>query len=189
MSCARTKCTRPAVRGAGHGLCRFHAAAAAATNPHVDVTPVRAHVQHLNREGWTLAAIARAANVDPVTVQRINSGKYRQIRRDTARKIGAVRTTSTGKWSVDVTPTMRRLRSLQAAGYTQSELGRITGLDQTTISTLSLGKRERCTTAVAEQVHNLYSMLCAEPVADPTPLARERRWPVPMAWNDIDNLR
>lgn len=142
---------------------------------------------YLTQHGWTQATIAATAGVHRTTVARICDGTYAQVRESTAKKILAVGVASRGSERQPAISTARRLRSLQAAGYSQSRLERCTGVDQTTISKLSLGKQRVVTTDIATRVDAVWVRLANRPVMPPTPQAVARRWPVPMAWNDIDD--
>lgn len=185
MVCKRENCQRRAENGASHGYCREHALTLNAINPHVDTTEVVERINHLVEEGWSLADIARCAGVHYQTVSNLHRGLYQCVRLNTMRKIMSA--TADNRLSVDAEPTGRRLRALQAAGYNQPELERIIGVDQTTISAFSHGTRPRCLKTVADAIHAVYEVLSAKPVGEPTHAARVNRWPVPMAWFDIDD--
>lgn len=185
MLCKRENCHRQAERSASHGYCRSHALVFKATNPRVGTTEVVDRINRLVSEGWSLADIARCAGVHEQTVSSLHRGLYQHVRLNTVRKIMSA--TGDNRLSVDAEPTDRRLRALQAAGYNQPELERITGVDQTTISVLSHGRRPNCLKSAADTVHAVYEVLSAQPVGEPTHTARVNRWPVPMAWFDIDD--
>lgn len=187
MKCARTRCKRPAVRGAGHKLCRLHAHVAGAENPYVDAGPARVWAQTLVNDGWTINLIASQAGVDRTTIKRLIADEYRLVRESTEQAILAVSKQDHTKGWVPSWPYMRRVQSLQAAGWSQKDLEKILGIDQTTISALSIGRKQFVSPQVAEAITEWWDALEHRPVGAPTHTARQRNWPVPMAWRDIDD--
>lgn len=187
MKCARTRCKRPAVRGAGHKLCGFHAHVAGAENPRVDAGPARHWAQTLANDGWTVHLIAAQAGVSRDTVKHLISGRFKQVRESTERAILSVSKQDHTKGWVAAWPYTRRVQSLQAAGWSQKDLEKMLGIDQTTISALSLGRKQFVSPQVAEAITEWWDALAHRPVGEPTFTARRRNWPVPMAWRDIDD--
>lgn len=187
MKCARPNCSRAATRGASHGLCRNHATAAGVAAPMLPAHPVAEHIRDLHRHGWSMRGIAAAAGVDDSTVMRIFRGEYAYLRTSTATKLEAVGIMDVGARTQSAAGSIRRVQALQAAGYDQVRLAAETGVDQTTISKLSRGVQARVNTDIALKIDAAWQRLAALPVGEPTRLAKANRWPVPMAWNDIDD--
>ena len=188
--CRRPNCDRLVQHGAHHGYCRRHARVMSIGDNYVPSGPTLAHLHHLLDGGWSCAAIARASGVSVDTIYDMRDNPRPTVRESTARGILATHltdTASTGDEWVHAWPVQRRARSLQAAGWSQAEIARLTGITPTTISKVTVGCRY-VTRRTADVINKAWQDLAPEPVAGPpTATAKKHGWPVPMWWDDIDD--
>ena len=182
-----TRCHRQAAPGR-HGYCRWHAEALGAADTYTDSTPVAEHVDALLDAGWECATVARAAGLRIQTVYKLRDRTTTTVRKSTADGILAIRPDDTDDpaW-IPAWPYQRRLRALQAAGWSQHTLATAAGVTQSLISKLSNGRRFT-TRATAEVINDMWRELQNKPVAGPpTDVAARRKWAVPMEWDNIDD--
>lgn len=184
-TCQRETCTNIAMN-AKHGYCLKHAQGTGLMDHHVPAEPTKNRIHQLLNNGWTIRAIAASAGLTTVTIGNITSGRTTSVRTSTARKINQLTNhTNKGPW-LPAWPTQRRLRSLQAAGWTQTAIANATNTSQAGISTLTTGKRH-VTRATAENIAALYAKHEGDPVREPSPAARKHGWVPPAWWDNIDN--
>lgn len=91
---------------------------------------------------------------------------------------------------VDATGTVRRIRALQALGWTYGDMGARYGYGENWANMLT--RRPLVVSTNAERITQIYDDLCmvipVGPYATRTRnLARRKGWPPPLAWDDIDN--
>jgi len=95
--------------------------------------------------------------------------------------------------------TVRRIQALVARGWSQARIAGMLGMGAANLGDL-LYRREAVTAARARAVRSLYARLWDQPPPESSHrekiaasrarrYAAERRWPPPMAWDDIDNPR
>lgn len=171
--------------------------------PFIDATPVREHLRALGIDGIGLRRVAELSGVPYSTlaslmysVRRPPGG--RRVRRETARRVLAVRRTTgapAGGTRVAALGTRRRIQALVAIGWTLTALAE--HLDRDVASLRHSLHRETVTTATARAVTALYERLWNTRPDEPTPaycrradgaraMARARGWRPPMDWEDID---
>lgn len=183
-TCRKPTCTRVA-QPARHGYCEIHARAHQVENPNIDATQATRKVEHLLANGWTTNLIATQAGVSKWSVQELAKHRSKQVRKRTHDRLQAV--PDTPPTLPPAWRTQRRLRSLQAAGWTQQELGRRLSLSQTTLSAITIGKHPYVTRKVARLVDEFYRAHFNTPVQEPSLSARRAGWVPPMWWDDIDD--
>lgn len=95
---------------------------------------------------------------------------------------------------IDATGTIRRTRALSAIGFTQQQLASHLELSPAHVHTLLNGAVSQVFPATAQRIARQYRRLCWRPPTGPAAdaerdAARERGWPNPLAWDDIDDPR
>lgn len=184
-TCRRENCYLRALN-ASHGYCHKHAKAAGVLDPYVPAASTQKRIQQLVDQGWTLGAIAKSADLNPTTVWNITKHANETLRSSTARKIHQLTNTSNkGPW-VPAWPTTRRLRNLQAAGWTQTELADAMGITQASVSAVVIGKKY-ITREIAEKITDLYEAHASDEVRPPARAARKHGWVAPAWWDNIDD--
>lgn len=181
--CKRPRCTN--VAKAKHGYCNEHAKLLAAADPYIPACRSRLALRLLQDAGLSQHAIGVAVGMKADTVAKILRGQ-KTVRRSTERKILAV-TSHDSPVEPPTWPTIRRLQSLQAAGFEQSEIAAGTGYSQSTLSKIMSGKRTFVSPAVARAVAEFYGDHKTDPVRRPARAARGKPWPTPMWWENIDD--
>lgn len=187
-TCKRPTCDMKPQGNAKHGYCRKHAKTENAANTYVPAAPTVARLHALLDAGWSCAAIADTVGISTYAVYNLRDNKQNSVRKTTAQGIARINPrVHTGASWIPAWPIQRRLCALQAAGWSQAQLGTMTGLDQAEISKLTTG-RAHITHRIADAVTTLWDDLAHQPVAGPpTKLAQRRKWVPPMEWDDIDN--
>lgn len=205
MKCSRLKCQRPAHKG-HRGLCAQHheqdQIARAARGDwifgSVPAGEIRKHIKSLNEAGWSYRRIARASGVSLANLFLIR--KRETVRADTAAKLYSVPldgsstlTVKTG--CVPAIGSARRIRALNAIGYSLVNISREVGITAEWLSELTTGKVEWV------RIDNALSLAAAFDRLQLTPAppsrgatyarnrAARRGWPPPLAWDEdtIDN--
>jgi hypothetical protein len=196
----------PAARGSRRNYARWRARQIAygQWEPWAPAAPVREHVQELHRDGATIRAIARAAGVSPMTVQRLLHGEPdrcrpapHRMRAGGARRLLAVTPVSARQVAVrrDAAGTRRRLRALTAVGYSSVSLAAATGTTPGIIRDLVSGHVSTVSAALHTAVAALYDEIWDQPPPASTgaqrraiAAARQRAarngWPPPMGLDD-----
>ena len=171
----------------GHPYSEKHAKAYGYRLPKVSTHMARVVIAELQAAGWSQRAIAEAAGVAENTVWQATRNEV--MRTQSARKIVALRGKLPNPHRVPAWPSMRRLRSLQAAGHTGKQLAEGTGIPASTISFIVNAKGDLIARTQAEVISRFWREHCTDPVRTPTPTAKRNHWPVPMWWDNIDNPR
>jgi lambda repressor-like predicted transcriptional regulator len=166
--------------------------------------PVHGHVQSLRTNGASCRAIARAADVSPMTVHRLLNGDpagccaaSRRMRAGEARRLLAVTPRAAARAGArrDATGTRLRLRALTATGYPAAGLAARAGVAPSTIRDLLSGHTRTVTPVLHRAVAALYDDLWDQP--PPASTGAQRRaaaaalhraaangWPPPMGLDD-----
>lgn len=168
----------------------------------------RAARSYVVREGdvWVAHVWPTDADIAEWHRQRTELGAERERRRRQAESYRRRRYLNRGPLLVPALGTVRRLRALQALGWTQRQLSEYVDVSAARIGHLSQGHRtnkrtgeDQVTTHVhietAEAIGQLYRKLCMTLPPDPDSWVakRQRRharnlgWAPPLAWDDIDD--
>ncbi|MGW2095757.1 helix-turn-helix domain-containing protein [Promicromonospora sukumoe] len=158
----------------------------------VDAEPIRDHITRLVEAGVTENAIAHQCGISRQAISLIRRGHTRQVRRSTADKLLAVthRPHPTQRL-VPAIGALRRLRALQAIGWTTTQLGDRLGMLQTHVAQIQ--HRDLIAGGRWRQIADLYERLSATPGS--SSITRQRAaakgWLLPMEWEgyDIDDPR
>jgi hypothetical protein len=155
--------------------------------PNVPVPVVREQIRLLVAAGMSLAAIARATGLYPLTVEQINRGEGRYVQGHTAALIRAVvpvRTPPLGL--VDAVGSCRRAQALARAGYTQRDQVARCGLERRGFWSLIHGAQKLIGPANAAALDRMFQDLrdTPGPSAAAVACATRHGWPGPDAWDD-----
>jgi hypothetical protein len=169
--------------------------------PYVDADPVRVHVQALRAVGMSLPAIATAAGVKPLVLQRLlyNSPtrpRTTRIRPANAEAILSVHANLDGITRgarVPALGTRRRLQALQRDGWSMRRLGAEFGLHTDTLYRALDPKAKRVQAVTARRVQVVFDRLAGTPGGSPWARNRAARagWAPALAWDEdtIDDPR
>lgn len=172
----------------------------------VDATPVREHLAALRATGFGVRRIAAASGVAQETIDGIFGIRGRpatvRVRPETAAALLAVDgTTPPGiaeRVPVPSLGTLRRLRSLTAAGYSLAAIARDAGLTPEPLGRILRSARTTVGSITHDRIKVTFDRL---PAGGPTPrttheasviAARRDRanaagWPMPAAWDNPDD--
>ncbi len=156
-----------------------------------DAAPVREHIMHLRANGMGKRRIAEVAGVHQSVIDVIIYGKHgspaTRILRRNADKVLAVTYDPAPGSVVDPTGTVRRIRALQAIGWTLAEIASRIGWATNNLGTLTSGYRA-CNAETAAKIRAVYDELSMTPgpSARSRYWAQKRGWLPPLAWNDDD---
>ncbi len=173
-------------------------------NPFVDATPVRQHIHTLRREGIGIQQLAKLTGLSARHLRDLAEDSHpdrpviQKVRPETAEHIMAVEPTDANRapgTQVDATGTRRRLHALVAVGWSQSRLAAELRRGVTNLNRSMTG--ESVTLRTAQRVSDLYDRLWDQAPPQATAAqrnavqaarshARQRNWPPPLAWDDID---
>ena len=181
--CARPSCPNRATHGA-KGYCDKHAYALGTLTPFVDATDTIHRLRWLLHDGHSYRSIARASGVQATTIYRLMTGQLHRVRQITADRIASLEGTPN---RVPAWPLIRRVQSLIAAGMSQADISRATGLSKSEVCVLVHEKRKRVSHHTDAAIRELYAAREHQPVGTPGRMARERGWQPPLAWDDIDD--
>lgn len=161
----------------------------------VPIHLVRPHIRRLRAAGMTWEAIATDAGLALRTVVRAGRDpNYQTLTPRTARRLVSVRPQTRSNTSA--LTARRRLRALVAIGYPFNHVAAEVGMTPANLSTFIRDARpgregtwrsvhadvwERCAAAY----DRLY--MTPGPSDRARDYARERGWPPPLAWNDVDD--
>ena len=188
--CTYRTCANLAVRGAIHHLCEAHARICNVQNPHINATETARRIQNLHQNlGWTVTALMAETGLGQDTIEALLKNRYSLVRKRTADLIADINPahpTSNGR-NVPAWPYQRRLHALQAAGWSQGQLATHTGIQQTTLSKISCGRRT-VNRDIAHAILTFWHTVEHQPVkGPPTPTAEKHNWAQPAFWDNIDD--
>jgi hypothetical protein len=165
---------------------RYRLAAYGQWEPYGDLEQVRAHLNLCRDNKLGLARISKITGISTSTLSRIRRGVGKYVTKTVADTILAVDPNATVR--VNPTGTARRIRSLVALGWSTYAIAERLGCTQNRVWELT-EERAWVTPATHNKVSALFDNLCMTP--GPSAISRSRAaakgWPVPLAWNDIDN--
>jgi hypothetical protein len=183
VKCARPTCSRKAGHGGrNRGLCELHYKLT--DKGYVDVARARAHLIALNESGFSWRHIARLTGLTEQGLYRVRDGE--RCQRVTEAKILAVPTPKAlaGPGRINAVGSQRRIRALQALGWTQRNLEDRLGLHPRRLSTVLV--RPKIYTPMARKIADVYDELSMLPGPSEKTrnMARNKGWPVPLCWDD-----
>lgn len=186
VKCARLTCSRKAGHGGrNRGLCEQHYRLT--DKGYVDVTRARTHLLALNQAGFSWCHIAKLAGLTEQGVYGIRDGK--RCHRSTEAKILAIPTPTplSGSGRINAVGSQRRIRALQALGWTQRNLEDRLGLHPRRLSIVLV--RPKVYTPMARMISQVYDELSMTPgpSSRTKALARNKGWHPPLCWDDIDD--
>ena len=162
----------------------------------VDAEPVRKHIVELKARDIGSRRIEELTGISRSAIQSVLRGRpsqnrppRRRVLRTTAEKILAIpldvdhRCRGTRR---DATGSVRRLRALQAIGWTQTEIARRLGWTCANINRYFLGRQDTISHGFAKDIAALFDELQLSP--GPSDRARQqarlRGWAPPLAWDE-----
>lgn len=208
VKCGNPKCGRLTPQPLRRGVCnacylmlrRRQTAYGRWDNGRVDAAPVRDHVIALKEAGVSYRKTAELAGLDTSYIQTLLYGRgtppAEWVTEETAEKILAVEIPASvldvadGNELVPAIGVQRRLRALFAAGWPMCELAREIDMPPSNFGRMVL-RREFVPARRHQQAVELFNRLQLVPGPSERcrALGRERRWALPMQWDedDIDN--
>lgn len=183
--CARPGCTRtgnPRYRN----YCRTHAEHLRIIQPRIPADKPRQHLQNLLNHGASLKSIAEATGANYITLHNLKQGKSATVSATTAQRVLSL-TQPPQQYRQPAWPTMRKLQSLRAAGWTLNELATHTGISRSNISYISTGAWDTVTPHIHHATEKTWQALSAKPIRPPAKNLIPFNWPLPMEWDDINN--
>jgi transcriptional regulator with XRE-family HTH domain len=158
-----------------------------------DPARARAHVQALVEGGMTQPQIAALAGVSISTVNRMlypGLGAKR-IRKESERRLLAVKIDPSPNDAVDAIPAQRRVRALMAIGWTQQQLSKRSGISTALLNRVASGRKKMIRRYSEEKIVALFDEIGMIP--GPSERIRQyamgKKWLPPLAWDDIDDLK
>ena len=152
---------------------------------------IRSHVQALLDSGMGRAEIARRADVEFVTITRLLRGDLATMRRDRATRLALVTPTDVKAQEaglVDATGSIRRLRALNAIGWSDAEVMRKAG--RRPAEAWMMTQSGRCYASTRAAIAAAYDDLWDKTPPRSSGATRAIRraqlngWPPPLAWDD-----
>lgn len=189
---SRHACPCPECRDAGRRRTKLNAHRRATnTRDRLPADPVREHVQNLTDRGMGRAEVARLADVGTVTITRLLRGETKELRRDRALRLLAVRVppvTGQEVGMVQACGLTRRVEGLNTRGWSTSAILAMANL------TPGIYRRAlqagRCQAGSRAAIAEVYNRLENQP-APPSPStsktllrAARLRFPPPAAWDN-----
>lgn len=158
-----------------------------------DPARARAHVQALVEGGMTQPHIAALAGVSISTVNRMlypGLGAKR-IRKDSEKRLLAVKIDPSPNDAVDAIPAQRRVRALMAIGWTQQQLSKRSGISTALLNRVASGRKKMIRRYSEEKIVALFDEIGMIPGPSERirQYAMDRKWLPPLAWDDIDDLK
>lgn len=187
MKCVRPNCTRVAAAGGRNkGLCDSHYSAV--PRGYVPAGPIRERLLELNRAGFSWRAISEMTGLTEQGLYHIRD-TYKRVQVGTAQKVMRIPSPEpfSGDGIVSAVGSHRRVRALQALGWTQRELESRLGWGHRRLGVI-LG-RSKIAAKNAKAISDLYDQLSMTT----GPSEKTRRWAKklgfvpPLAWDDIDD--
>lgn len=184
MKCKRVTCSRKAGHnGRNQGLCEAHYGALP-TRGYTDSARASRHLKALNAAGFSWRQLAALTGMTEQGLYLARDGV--RVRVATEQKILGVPLPApfSGRGLVDAVGLQRRIRALQALGWTQRELERRMDLHPRRLSTVL--RRPQVYTPIARAISRVYDELSMTlgPSQKTRAIARNQGWPPPLAWND-----
>lgn len=185
-TCARPGCDNTA-KYAVTGLCEthylhLHRVGMIRNQPTDKVPPPTSHIERLMGYGYTRAAIARAAGVDPGTITRALAGETITRRvRDALLATNIDNAPMHPAWRVT-----RRIRALAAAGHTLDTISAHTGVEISVITKLAHAQRATVTRRVFRSIDAYYQEHANDIPRPPSTRIKKYGWAVPWEWDNID---
>ncbi|MBM4548521.1 hypothetical protein GS445_01955 [Rhodococcus hoagii] len=158
----------------------------------VDSAPIRAHIDELLGMGMSAMMIARRAGVGDRTIRKIRSGEYAKTQFLVAQRIMAADHMPAPHMSfVMPVGAVRRVRALQAFGWTLTDIGARIGMAETNIAALQ--HQRRVSYSLWMRIREVYEELSSTPGPsdDSRRRASRKGWLNPFEWEgyDIDDPR
>lgn len=164
------------------------------TTMHVDAEPVRRHITALKDRGVGVRRIQEISGVSRSAIQRIMRGQPTRnqpprssVWRHTAIKIMAIPLDADNRSRgslVEAIGSVRRLRALQAIGWTQTEIARRMGWTVQNLNRYFISEPDSIRAGTAQEIAALFDQL--QLIPGPSQRARnyasKRGWPPPLAW-------
>jgi hypothetical protein len=183
-TCECTAC--PKCRAREEARRRYRLVAYGQWEPRGDVEQVRAHLELCRDNQLGLARISKTTGISTSTLSRIRRGVSKYVTKTVSDTILAVDPDTTVR--INPVGTARRIRALVAIGWSTYAIAERLGCTQNRVWEL-IQERSWVAPATHDKVRALFAELCMTP--GPSPISKSRAaakgWPVPLAWDDIDN--
>lgn len=168
---------------------RLYLMATGRWSPWADAGRARAVLARYKAVGIGASRVADAAGISRGTAQRIVSGEYPTITRETENKILTVKVAPARNAKVSAEGSRRRVRALMRMGYSQTAIGDRAGVTRGPMARIGAG--HPLTVAwVAEAIMRVYDELSMAPAPDSRSskavraYAAKRGYLPPLAWDD-----
>jgi hypothetical protein len=161
----------------------------------IDATTTREHIALLH-ETMSWSAMAAATGCGAGTLLRLYNGTHTQVRRGNQNKIMSVvpPTAAVPTVRIDVTGTRRRIRALQAIGYSYTAIAAAANTERMRIRAIADSPQPAVSKNLADRIANAYRLLASHPapVNRFTQRSRNRAaaqgWRDPDYWEDVDRI-
>lgn len=167
---------------------RYRQKAYGTWDPKGDLDAVVAHLRMLNRYGMGSRLLAELGGSQHREVQRILAGQKSWMRKETCDRFLSITLDDAAR--VPVFRASRRLRALNALGYTTRDLAEMVKLTQAAVWDIQSQKeRKWVTPETFERIDQVYRNYWDKPGNNALSIAsaRSKGYVPPMGWDDIDD--
>ena len=182
--CVRPGCPRLQYHRPDVPLCEPHARQAGLVQEYVPNSAAVDFLQPWVELGFSPLSLVRTAGLSNGQYTLIKDGS--DLQADTFRRLvdnmDPMQCMTFPGWMV-----MRRLFTMRGAGLSRREIIARTGVTQATVDSLTHTPRRLIKRRNAIPIFTLYDEVRTQPVKPPTPPARRAGYPVPFAWDNIDD--
>lgn len=183
-TCARPGCSRVQYHRPDVPYCDPHARAAGLVEEYVPNSAAVDFLQPWVELGFSPLSLVRTAGLSNGQYSLIKDGSdltaptYRRL----VENLDPMKCMTFPGWMVT-----RRLCTMRGAGLSRREIMDRTGVTQSSVDSLQHTPRRLIKRQIALPFFRVYDEVLREPVKRPTPPARRAGYPVPFAWDNIDD--
>lgn len=185
--CKRPSCHKKAPKGQ-YGYCRTHSKSLGYAKPKVPYRDAMAIINRALNAGMNIPQIAKATGLEDSTLRTIIKTERPTVRHSTYAALQTLDTNNQPDPAYHPAwPIVRRVQALRAIGHTVKEIAEGTDLDPRVICRLSRPDKGEVRATTHHNIMRYYEAHKADPARRPTRQTAEQGWPVPAAWDNIDD--